>query len=114
MALRQMEGIPAALWMKEGNILLAGSGLRGLRATLRGKSSPGVKMAGIRVLAGMVDRGNWREFGHLGGVSERVLRVVANETVRLLAGKQAADLFVQTVEMSAKLAGNFMFSSVEK
>ena len=89
MALRQMEGIPAALWMKEGNILLAGSGLRGLRATLRGKSSPGVKMAGIRVLAGMVDR----------GVSERVLRVVANETVRLLAGKQAADLFVQTVEM---------------
>ena len=114
MALRQMEGIPAALWMKEGNILLAGSGLRGLRATLRGKSSPGVKMAGIRVLAGMVDRGNWREFGHLGGVSERVLRVVANETVRLLAGKQAADLFVQTVEMSAKLAGIFMFSSVEE
>lgn len=50
-----MEGISAALWLKEGNDLLAGSGLRGLRAALRGKTSEGVKMAGIRVLAGMVD-----------------------------------------------------------
>ena len=61
-ALRQMEGISAALWIREGNELLAGSGLRGLRATLRGKTSQNMKMAGIRILAGMVKRRIWREF----------------------------------------------------